>query len=259
MPRSPNAIRPPLHFDTIADSEASRYTLRARMEINGVLRAMQRHRSPLGIYMGADPDPVTSHVVGVMDAYVFLDHGPDAARNWAAARAQYLVFIGNHFGVRVHFSAEAMVNTLQDGHPAFRIAMPQSLIRLQRREYARMVTSHAYPLKCLIQRNCTDPKDTLEVSLLDLSSGGFGAIGLQDASELECGRVYPSCRLMLPGIGQIEPAIRITHSFDMMLTSGRRARRAGCMFVDLGRREETLIQRYLLELERGGSVVSRRT
>jgi hypothetical protein len=64
------------------------------------------------------------------------------------------------------------------------------------------------------------------------------------------GSTYPGCRIELPGVGTLELTLGIQSLFEVTLKNGAKSLRSGCQFVNLHPSMETLIQRYILRLER---------
>lgn len=134
-----------------------------------------------------------------------------------------------------------------DGHPAFRIALPQRIVRMQRREFYRISTSVISPLKCKVRLdNGTDA----EITLLDLSVGGVALIDQHHAIDLEPGNIFPDCRIDLPGQGTLHTGLQVCNTFEVTLRSGLACKRSGCRFMDISESDRGMVQRYITQLER---------
>jgi len=124
--------------------------------------------------------------------------------------------------------------------------MPRELLRLQRREYYRLVTSVVNPVKCMINSD----KGMMETLVVDISIGGVGILAYQDSGELAAGETYHGCRITLPGSGEFALSLAVCTTFEITLKNGRHTHRAGCQFIDLPASVETEIQRYIIRVDR---------
>jgi c-di-GMP-binding flagellar brake protein YcgR len=68
--------------------------------------------------------------------------------------------------------------------------------------------------------------------------------------EFETDHLFDNCRIDLPDVGTITATLRVRSVFEFTLRSGVRSKRAGCQFIDLPGPMMTLIQRYIIRVER---------
>ena len=119
---------------------------------------------------------------------------------------------------------------------------------MQRREYYRLTTPIINPLKCQVP---VGDGRSVEVPLSDIGAGGIGLIiGNPPGVTLQGGEVFPGCRINLPGVGVLEATLRVQTTFEVTLKNGSKILRSGCQFVDLRPAMQSLIQRYIIKLER---------
>ncbi|MFD2272949.1 hypothetical protein ACFS07_22350 [Undibacterium arcticum] len=62
--------------------------------------------------------------------------------------------------------------------------------------------------------------------------------------------IIKNCRVDILGIGTIVVTLQIRSSQDMTLLNGKVNRRLGCQFIDLPNSMLTVVQRYIMKLER---------
>jgi diguanylate cyclase (GGDEF)-like protein len=89
--------------------------------------------------------------------------------------------------------------------------------------------------------------NALELRILDLSCGGVCAFAAAGGLALDPGRVIEDCSIELPGVGQLQFAAEVRSAKPAIRPAGTRY---GMRFVSLAPRAETLIQRYIIRLER---------
>ena len=253
---SPEAIRedqsgatPQINFLDPADLE--RFRVESRAEIVRVLRDMRRSADFVTAYFDAGQSFLLTTVLEVDDKgnRVLLDEGPDADDNARLAETGQALFVANHRGVRVQFRGEQVQRVrLKDG-PAFTIPLPESLVRVQRREFYRLDIPIAHAVRCRFHQEDGTP---VEVDVLDIGLGGIGVLESEAIGTLEPGTVIHGCRLDLPDHGTVETDIEVRNRMEVERGSGRHILRAGCRFLHLDAATSARIQRYIhgVELER---------
>ena len=136
--------------------------------------------------------------------------------------------------------------------PAFKIAVPETMIRLQRREYYRVPTPLISPVNCSITIPQVSTSETRSVSVVlqNVSGGGIAIIDEQGLLDQTIGRIYKNCRIDLPGGTLVVASLEIRNVQEIRLPNGKHVRRLGCLFVDLPHAMMAAVQRYITKLER---------
>lgn len=154
--------------------------------------------------------------------------------------------------IRILFFATRVASCLYAQLPAFRIAVPDTLIRLQRREFYRVPTPLVSPVNCTIsipQEN-TGEMRAIRVVLQNVSGGGIAIIDEHGLLDQTIGRIYRNCRIDLPGGTLVVASLEIRNAQEIRLPNGKHVRRLGCLFVDLPHAMMAAVQRYITKLER---------
>ena len=86
--------------------------------------------------------------------------------------------------------------------------------------------------------------------MLDISIGGVALMDNHGAPGFQIGDIFENCRIGLPEIGTLTVSLGVRNSFDTPLKNGLSFRRCGCRFLDISAATETLVQRYIMHLER---------
>ncbi|MBC7414607.1 MAG: flagellar brake protein [Herminiimonas sp.] len=154
--------------------------------------------------------------------------------------------------IRILFFATRVESCLYAELPAFRITLPQTLIRLQRREYYRVPTPLVMPVSCsiTIPQASTSEHHSINVVLQNVSGGGIAIIDEHGVLDQTVGRVYRDCRIDLPGGTLVVASLEIRNAHEVRLHNGKHVRRLGCLFVDLPHAMLAAVQRYITKLER---------
>lgn len=238
--------------EVILEPEAfSQYLLHSANEILFVLRSMVKDGSRITVYFNEGKDFLLTTVIAVDEEGLVLDYGSSAEMNRRAEQAKKLFCVASHDRVRVQFLLRGVRQVDFEGSPAFRADLPDTLLRLQRREYYRLTTPVARPLKCQVPLSWADgSQDALEINVVDISGGGLAVMAPPEGIAFEPGMEFPNCRVELPEVGIIAATLIVRNLFDITLRSGMVVKRAGCQFIDLPGPMLTLIQRYIIRVER---------
>jgi flagellar brake protein len=235
----------------LADDEYSRFLLNHPNAISQVLRGLIDHVSQVTMFFNAGRDMVITSLVSFDDKRLVLDYGPSMELNRKALEADRLFCVTQLDKVKIQFLLGGLTRIETDRGPAFQAALPESVLRLQRREFYRLTTPIARPLICAIPVNEVDgSKRFVESHIADISGGGVGVISLPKDMLIEESMEFPNCRLDLPEIGRITATLKIRSVMEIETRTGGHLRRAGCEFINLPGPMLTMIQRYILKIER---------
>jgi c-di-GMP-binding flagellar brake protein YcgR len=242
-----------------AELDDSRYRVHSRVEVASVLRAIMNAGALITAYFGHGKDFVVTAILGVDAEHgrVVVDSGSNAQVNERLLRDQQLTLVSTQDGVKVEFHVEHVEATTFEGRMAFQIPFPDSLLKLQRREYYRLLAPLLHPLKCQIPlavpggaNAVAGNNRVVETTVADISLGGVSLMGEHLGLKLEVGQLFEGCRIVLPEVGTITAKLAVRNSFPVTLKNGTVTRRTGCAFVDLPPSQEAVIQRYINKLER---------
>lgn len=234
------------------DEDESRFLLRARVEIVYVIRNLIRSGALVKVHCGGGPDFLLTSLLEVdADAgrFAFEASGSESV-NRRVLDAGRLSFHTAQDKVRIHFRTGRASRGTVGRHDAFLVALPDELLRLQRREYFRVTTPLANPVSCIVPLPEGNGPKSVEARLQDISLGGVGLILGSEGPGLEVRHEYPNCRLMLPDVGNVVTTLEIRHESTLTLLNGKTQRRYGCMFARPSSAAVSLVQRYILKLER---------
>lgn len=236
--------------------DVSPYQVHSRREIIALLRAMQEHNQLVTMQADEGADAIVTSVLEVDEeqGIVVIDRAPSNIVNQRILASDNISFETVLDNIRILFFSSKVRECLYDNLPALYIAIPPSLIRLQRREFYRVPTPVANPVHCTIRIPPDDETGTagttVIVTLKDISAGGIGIVDEKKLLDNTIGRVYKDCRIDLPGGTAVVAQLQVRNSHDLTLVSGKSIRKIGCMFVNLPNAMLAAIQRYITKLER---------
>lgn len=233
-------------IETIDDGK---YRIASKVEIVAILRDLLKAGELVTAYFNSGRDFVVTAVLEV-DAergFAVLDSGADPKQNERLLASGQISATTSQHGVRIQFKTGPVQAISFDGRPAFRVPVPDSLVKLQRREYYRMSTPLMRPVKCELP---TADGTRAQVVIADISVGGVCLMGEPEGLALEPGHILPGCRVLLPDMGTVTTDLVVRNSYAVTLKNGTIARRTGCEFVRLGAQQEAMVQRYIMKLDR---------
>ena len=263
-----------------ADDEA-RYLLSDRREIAAILRQLIEAHALLSARLRPGTDTFITAILGVAEdgESLVIDASRDDAINARiiagaegpaagdpeaqgegldedvaaqdSSQAVVLDCVTQLDRVRIQFGLKSLQLTSSEGSAAFRAALPQQLLRLQRREFYRLQAPVTQSLTCTLPLRHTDGVvRNADLRVLDISGGGV-AIAVPPADAiLEAGMELMDCQLKLPGSAPIPARLSVRNLFRITTPNGIEMLRAGCQFTHMPRGAEDTIQRYILKVER---------
>lgn len=237
--------------EILPTDEFSQYLLYGKSEMLPVLRGLVEQVSQVTMMFNEGRDMVLTSLVSCDDSGLILDFGASKEMNRLAQKAEKLFCVTQLGKVKIQFILRGVTEVDVGGRAAFHALLPESVLRLQRREHYRLSSSFMHPLKCRIRLVDANGASVLvDASVTDISGGGVGLAGLPLEVELEPDAEIPGCTIDLPEVGSIAATLILHRVQETTSRSGVRARRAGCEFVNLPGPMAKLIQRYIMKVER---------
>lgn len=242
----PPAKQPPL----LEPGDYAQFLLHSRSEILSVLRNLLDEVCQITVFFNEGKDMLLTTLVALQGDTVVLDYGASAEMNRKAQTVEKLFCVASLQKVRVQFLLRGLKQIAYEGRPAFEAKLPADLLRLQRREFFRLTMPITRPLRCKIPIEAEGGGEcVIDVNVVDISGGGV-AIAVPEGVSFEDGQEFRNCRLELPEVGVVTTTLAVRNQFEITLRSGGQVRRAGCEFVKLAGPMLTLVQRYIMKVER---------
>ncbi len=237
-----------MKIELISTEDRGRYLVSHAAEIERILREVMDGKNIVALYGENSKQFLLSTLVAIEPGQggLLFEQGVDAAMNAVLLSSKECTFASTHDQLHIQFSSNAIEAAKLGAEAVFRVPMPRELLRLQRREYYRLVTSVVNPVKCLINTSA----GLMESVVVDISIGGVGVLSYPEVGSLKAGETYHGCRITLPGLGEFAIGLNVCTTFEITLKNGRLTHRAGCQFIDLPASVETAIQRYIIQVDR---------
>jgi flagellar brake protein len=235
----------------LADDQFSKFLLQSRNEMVPVLRGLIDAVSQVTMFFNEGRDMVLTSLAGITDNTLWLDLGPSSEMNRKALDSDRLFCVTQLDKVKIQFVLRGLSKGEYDKRPAFSATFPENVLRLQRREYFRLSLPLTRPLKCSLSFTPANaPLVKTDCNVGDISGGGIGLVGLPATMPLELGMELSNVRLDLPEVGVITGKLRVCSLIESVNRMGAASKRAGCEFINLPGPMMTLLQRYIIKVER---------
>jgi len=244
----------PPQFELEQSDDYSQYLLYSKSEILAVLRSLIQKGAMITVHFDQGHSFLLTSMIALnADGHeLLIDIGSNEEMNEKALQADKLIFTTIVDKVKVQFSLNKLRLTHHEGRPAFLGELPETLLRLQRREYFRLATPITTPIKlCTTISRADDSALQIELPLLDISGGGVGLMVTLDQAQLfQKGDTLKDCKMMLSDEGLLIATLCVRNMFDVTTRSGSRFVRVGCEYVGLPAARLTMVQRYITRIER---------
>ncbi|MHA4867396.1 flagellar brake protein [Duganella sp. PWIR1] len=239
------------HFQDAELENWHDFEVESKREIFSLLRGIGEKNQLIRMLIQGESDVCVTSILDVDEAanVVYLDCSIDQEQNKRILASRRLSFETTLDKVRILFAADQIEPAVYEGNPAFMIAIPPTLIRLQRREYYRISTPVSNPVRVQIALPAELGGPTT-FPLADISCGGIAILDNKMILGEAVGKNYAECRIDLPEIGQVTTSLQVRNSLDLTLLNNKTNRRLGCEFVGISRGNLAYVQRYITKLER---------
>lgn len=227
------------------------YRVESRKEIIALLRSIGEKNQLVTMSIRGETDLCVTSVLDVDAEHVYLDCSVNSEQNRRIAAAGRVGLETSLDKIRILFAADQGLQAVSwDGRPAFRMALPASMVRLQRREFYRMPTPVSHPVHALIPLPFELGGGTHNFPLADISCGGIAIFDNKLMLDNTIGTMLPHCKIDLPDVGLVTTTLQVRNALDVSMLNSKTNRRLGCEFVDISRGNLALVQRFITRLER---------
>ncbi|MFA6971679.1 MAG: flagellar regulator YcgR PilZN domain-containing protein [Gallionella sp.] len=240
----------PLKIEILSSDTDDQYRITAPKEIEFILHNIAKGNSRIALYYSDASDFILTTLLAVDASGLWLGQSQKTSENNNLLKSKKLIFVSSHAQVKVQFTADEATAATYQGLPAFFLKLPQSIYRLQRREYFRLTTPVSAPLLCVIPIDEAVEQHEREVTIMDISGGGVGLTCAESDAVLVPGNTYENCKINLLEIGEFVGTIEVKNLVLLSTPSGQTVRRAGCEFKNLDGTSTILLQRYVTMMQR---------
>ncbi len=220
-------------------------------DIQFVLRGIMQAKTLITLYFNQGDNFILSSILAIdpINRKMILDYGNDEKLNRKVLNTAKLTCVTSQAKVKVEFKCNSIKKIKFQDDNAFIVNLPESLVRMQRRDFFRITTPSVKPLICIIPLPEEYKPKTAEVVLLDISCGGIAVIDQHPIVSFDPGTIFENCQITLPEIGTITASIEVKNTYEVKLHNEITCKRAGCEFIKPPAKTHAMIQRYIVKLE----------
>jgi len=233
----------------IASAEnLDRFVVRSKSEILYILDGLMKCAELITVHFNQGQDMMLTTLLSanLKNNELIFDWGGSDKVNLKLLAAERHMFVVAPEGIKIQFSTRQARQIDFGGEKAFSTNLPDQIIRLQRREYYRVILPVA---DRLIAGFCHHEVDC-KLPLYDISIGGMGLIMSRNDLRMQIGDVLSGYSLDLPGLESQNLCLEVRHVSPVAPARGQPYTRIGCVVVgERKRSDEAKIQRYLIRVE----------
>jgi c-di-GMP-binding flagellar brake protein YcgR len=232
--------------------QESPYEVHSRSQIVALMRSIRDRNQLVTLTICGSTDTFVTSILDVKDEQnvLVLDSAPSDVLNRRFVAADRVSLETTLERIRIFFSSTCIDTCIHGERPALLLEVPTSLVRLQRREFYRIATPMADPVRCAIPLPEDLGHGVVTLSLVDISCGGVAVLEERQVLDETIGRRYENCRIELPGVSTVWTALQLRDCQEVVMPNGKRKRRLGFEFVNLPTAMLAAVQRYIMKLER---------
>lgn len=240
----------PLTLERMSEERDAELFIRSKIEILSILHMIAERSTRVALYFNEGKSVVLTMVLGADEKGVWVDATPNPTDNRNVLNSQQLFCVSTHNQAKVQFASGSATQVVYGDNLAYYLPLPDKMLRLQRRDYFRLVTPVVNPLKCIAHPHPSKPQITQAYTVFDISVGGVGLLCKPEETELILGGTYRDCQIELPEVGTITVTLQIKNSYEVMDRKGNSTRRMGCMFINPDGKATMQLQRYVALMQR---------
>lgn len=233
------------------------YRVRSAIERLRLIRELGRKAEPITVHLGDDASNGEIYfVTTILDAdkdrntFVF-ERAQSEEQNQIMASRNEIKCAARLDRVPLEFVISNPVNCSHQGIDAFMARIPERMIRVQRREFFRLVIPSNTLASCRARITSPDtPPLELSLEITDISIGGIGCdLPYIPDMMLEVGAVLKECKLFIPDIQPVTLDLEIKNIFQRTTGNGK-TQHIGLSFMNRPEQFANQIQRYIYQAER---------
>lgn len=225
-----------------------KYIVRNPRQVQLLLQALIEQRATVTAHADGRENSFPTAILELDGDSLLLDGSPLAAVNRDAANASYLLCFALVDKVTVRFRLPQLERIDDSGRTAFRVALPEEIYHLQRRDFYRLETPVGDSPYCTLPIDDEDEPASWRV--VDISAGGIALLFPPETTPLQLQRRYRGCTLRLPDAAPIPVTLIVCNQRLQKQSNGIEQLRAGLRFDDLPRGADAMIQRYIFRVDR---------
>ncbi|TAL91008.1 MAG: flagellar brake protein [Candidimonas sp.] len=231
-----------------------RYLITSQLEILALLGSLKEQKGLILMRLHDSAQAIVTTILDIdaKNSSIIIDNSSRETFNQRATTVERIRFEATLNKIRIAFSSAQASPCVLDNRPALRVAFPQSMIRVQRRDAYRIDLLSGKPVTCNIPlpAAATAKARNVTLEIKDISSGGIALVDNERLLGEATGVFFKDCHIEFPGVGAISTTLRVVRSIEEPLVDDKKRRVLGCQFINLPNPMMILVLRYIGMMER---------
>jgi c-di-GMP-binding flagellar brake protein YcgR len=236
------------------ETENNKFRITSKSEILNILQIVMKRNMLTALHFDHNNDFILTSILAIDTELrqMVVDFGEIEKFGRIALHANKVTLVTSQDQSKIQFTCTAIKKIKFQKRNAFSIDLPESLLRIKKRQYYHITKSTPKLLKCIIplpNEQNSDITGITGITVHDISCGGITLTEQDSLVNLKCGTTYKNCRITLPGIGVLNIAIRVKNTYKVTLENGLNCKHAGCEFINLPQEMLEMIRQYISRLK----------
>lgn len=245
-----------LKIEVFSNGEDHDYLIYSETDILRILQTICARNTRVALYYDEGNRFILTMLLAASAEGIWIDPAPNQLDNAHILESNKLVFVSAHNRAKVQFVSGEAHQVVYENNEAIFLPFPLKIVRLQRRDYYRLVAWPRFPLYCVVKPIREQEQIKHSMTVMDISVGGVALVCLEQGIELTPGKLYPNCEIELPGVGKVGATIQVKNTFAVTARNGDIKQRAGCVFVEPDAKTTMMLQRYVTLMQHQEAAVS---
>jgi c-di-GMP-binding flagellar brake protein YcgR len=223
----------------------------SKSNIQNILQAVMQRNMLVALHFGHNDDFILTSILAIDPELgkIVVDSGEAEKLGQVVLHANKVTFVTSKDESKIQFICTAIRKIQFEGRNAFSIDLPESLLRIKKRQYYQITNASPTLLKCIIPLPNEHNSNKTEITIHDISCGGITLIEQDPLVNFKCGVIYKNCQIALPGIGTLNIAIRVKNTYKVTLENGLICKHAGCEFINSPQEMLEMVRHYISKLK----------
>ncbi|MDP2794402.1 MAG: flagellar brake protein [Sulfurisoma sp.] len=234
---------------TVTQENLGDYTITFRREIVFYLRQLTNDGDRISIMFNEGREALLTVLLDVDEEFnrLIFDWGGSEDGNHRFLKSERNIFVANPQGIRNQFATGLAREIMHNERRAFAVTLPGKYIRLQRREFFRLVLPMTRRPPCRVKLGPQDRECIF--SVIDIGIGGVGLESSVTSPPLEIGQVLSGAMIDLKGPSILRFDLEVRY-LGQLTRGNRHVGHVGCRFAKLSAAQEHELQKFITQIQR---------
>lgn len=231
-----------------SEENLDEFTITFKREIVFYLRQLINDGTQVTISFNEGHDSILTVALDVDEqkGVLILDWGGSEEANRRFLKSPRSICVASPHGIRNQFLVGPPQETTYNKRRAFAVKLPEKYVRLQRREFFRMILPLAQRPSCTLR---DDAGREMNLEVVDIGLGGVALETPKLDFPCELTQTFPRCRINLKDFGVLHVNLKLRNQRDV-IKGKKQVVRLGLCFESLTPAMEHDLQRFITHVQR---------